>query len=158
MKKINTEKVITEWRNGISDTYPISGRKYTMTHSDKTGNLFVTIGTSFAEDKIGKIRDEVRLQYIVIDRMPILYGEVVVDGMGIPGNPPVREAIFKADIPAALQAIRYADSSLFSAYPVLDQTPVYIQFISSNPDRNKLYDYGVIGDYEHSLEQEVDIE
>ena len=158
MKKINPAKVFTEWRNGVTDTYPISGRKYTMTHSDKTGNLFVTIGSNFAEDKISKLRDEVRLQYIIIDLMPILYGEVFVDGMGIPGNPPVREAIFKKEMPTALQAIRYADDALFSAYPELDQTPVFIQFISSNPDRNKLYDYGTIGEYKHSLEQEVDIE
>ena len=158
MKKIDTGKVFTEWRNGVSETYPISGRKYTMTHSDKTGDLFISIGNKFAEDKIGKLRDEVRLQYIVIDRMPILYGEVLVDGMGIPGNPPVREAIFKSEMPKALQAVRYADNALFTAYPELDNTPVYIQFISSNPDRNKLYDYGVIGDYQASQDWGVDIE
>ena len=158
MKKIDTKKVFTELRNGATNTFPISGRKYTMTHSDKTGDLFVTIGTGFAEDKIDKLRDEVRLQYIIVDRMPILYGEVVVDGMGIPGNPPVREAIFKREMPVALQAIRYADDALFTTYPELDNTPVYIQFISSNPDRNKLYDYGNIGDYEQSIVQDIDIE
>ncbi len=158
MKKINTDKVFTELRNGVTDTYPVSGRKYTMTHSDKNGNLYVTIGTGFAEDKVGKLRDEVRLQYIVIDSMPILYGEVMVDGLGIPGNPPVREAIFKREMPTALQAVRYGDNTLFSFYPELDNTPVYIQFMSSNPDRHKLYDYGLIGDYKQSLVQEVDIE
>lgn len=158
MRKINTNQVFTERRNGVTDTYPIAGRKYTMTHVDDSGDLFVTIGTGFAEDKIGKFRDEVRLQYIFLDNKPILYGEVMVDGIGILGNPPVREAIFKREIPVALQAIRFGDKELFLAYPELENTPVYIQFISANPDRNKLYDYGVIGEYVPSQGLKVDIE
>lgn len=158
MRKINTEKVFTERRNGATDTYPLSGRKYTLTHVDTTGDIFLTIGTSFAEDKVGKFKDEVRLQYIFINGMPILYGEVMVDGMGIPGNPPAREAIFKREMPTALQAVRFGDNGLFVAYPALDSTPVYIQFISANPDRNKLYDFGVIGDYGPSQGLDVDIE
>ncbi len=158
MKKINTDKVFTEMRDGVTATYPVSGRKYTMTHSDETADLFVTIGIGFAEDKVERIRDEVRLQFIIIDRMPILYGEVVIDGMGVPGNPPVREAIFKNEMPTALQAIRYADRELFTKYPKLDQTPVYIQFLSANPDHNKLYDYGTIGEYQPSNGVDVDIQ
>lgn len=158
MKKISTDKVFTEIRGGVTNAYPISGRKYTMTHSDETADLFVTIGVDFAEDKVQKLRDEVRLQFIVVDRMPMLYGEVMIDGVGIPGNPPVRESIFKRELPTGLQAIRYADDALFATYPELDETPVYIQFISANPDRNKLFDYGIIGDYNPKNIWNVDIE
>lgn len=158
MKKINTDKVFTEMRDGVTATYPISGRKYTMTHSDETADLFVTIGVNFAEDKVKRLRDEVRLQFIIIDQTPTLYGEVVIDGIGVPGNPPVREALFKNEMPTALQAIRYADRALFDMYPELDQTPVYIHFLSANPDHNKLYDYGIIGKYQPSNVVDVDIE
>jgi hypothetical protein len=50
-------------------------------------------------------------------------------------------------MPTALQALRKADRFLFENKPILDNTPVFIHFISSNPAYNKTYDYGAIGIY-----------
>ncbi|MFA9466682.1 MAG: staygreen family protein [Velocimicrobium sp.] len=48
------------------------------------------------------------------------------------------------EMPTALQALRQADRFLFEKEPNLDNTYVFIHFISNNPLYNKIYDFGVI--------------
>ena len=60
MSKFNSERLSVEYRNGVTATEPIIPRHYTLTHSDLTGELFLTIGTQFAWDKVNPdMRDEV---------------------------------------------------------------------------------------------------
>lgn len=58
MQRLNPDKLYVEYRN-VTPTEPVTGRKYTQTHSDITGDLFVTIGLQYAYDKINPMRDEV---------------------------------------------------------------------------------------------------
>lgn len=147
MQKINPDKVFVEYRDGVTPTSPIVRRHYTMTHSDDTGDMFVTIGHHYAEDKVTNLRDEVRLKWVLNGGVPGLYGEVLTDGEGISGSPRIRNAIFQREMHKALQAIRLADSQLFRKYSNLDHTPVLIQFKSQNPKYNQLYRYQEIGKY-----------
>lgn len=147
MRKIDPNKIFTEYRQEVTPTAPSRGRKYTMTHSDTTGDLFVTIGLTYAEDKIGPMRDEVKLAWETLGNRPILYGEVVVDGKDVPGNAKIRNNIFLKEMPTALTAIRYGDRQFFEKYPELDNVPVLIQFISRNPNFHRLRSFGKIGDY-----------
>lgn len=147
MQKINPEKVFAEFRDGVTPTSPIVRRHYTMTHSDETGDLFVTIGKKYAEDKVMDIRDEVRLRWVLNGGVPGLYGEVQIDGEGITGSSRIRNSIFQREMEKALQAIRLADDRLFTKYPNLNHTPVYIQFKSENPKYHQLYRYHEIGYY-----------
>jgi len=141
-------QVYIEFREPATPLMPLVDRKYTMTHSDETGDLFVTVGTTFAEDKVGEIRDEVRLEWTTMKDSPILYGEVLIDGEGISTNSSeVRNNIFKREMPLALQAIYQADKQLFNAQPELKNTPILIRFNSSLPEYNKLYTFGTIGEY-----------
>lgn len=140
-------KVYTEFREPTKPLTPSMPRKYTMTHSDETGDLFVVVSTNYAEDKINKTRDEVRLEWAQIGARPILYGEVLIDGKNVPGNAKVRDTIFKKEMPLALQAIRYGDRAFFEANASRDLVPIMIQFISSNPTYNKLYSFGTMNDY-----------
>lgn len=142
-------QVFIEFREPTTALSPIADRKYTMTHSDETGDLFVTIGTEFAEDKVSSLRDEVRLEWTVIKDTPVLYGEVLIDGDGISiGSSEVRDTIFKREMPLALQAIYHADGRFFNAHPELKETPVFIHFTSSQANYNKLYNFGTIGEYD----------
>ena len=52
-------------------------------------------------------------------------------------------------MPTALQALRQADRFLFDNEPNLDNTPVYIHFISDNPAYDRVNNFGVIGSYRH---------
>lgn len=142
-------QAFTELREPATPISPIENRKYTMTHSDDTGDLFVVIGTEYAEDKINATRDEVRLEWIYIKNTPVLYGTVLIDGEGIsPDNAQIRETIFKREMPLALQAIYSADQQFFNRYPQLRQAPVLIHFNSTQLNYDKLYDFDNIGKYE----------
>lgn len=63
MGKLNPEKLFVEYRPGVTATEPVMGRKYTLTHSDETADLFLTIGLEYAYDKINKMRDEVLAEW-----------------------------------------------------------------------------------------------
>ncbi|WP_069998327.1 staygreen family protein [Cellulosilyticum sp. I15G10I2] len=147
MKKINPNKVFTEYLSPLTNISPLKGRKYTMTHSDDTGDLFVTIGLTYAEDQINPTRDEVLLELLSKNNKPIFYGKVLVDDENIKDNIRIRNAIFLKEMPTALQAIRYADRALFEKYPLLDQVPIYIQFSSTKPQFNKLRYFGTMKNY-----------
>lgn len=140
-------QVITEFRSPATPLTPLNRRKYMMTHSDTTGDLFVTIGTVYAEDKVGELRDEVRLAWMPLEDTYILYGEVLIDGPGISGASQVRYDIFKREMPLALRAIRYADRQFFEADSERDQVPIFIRFKSSLPQYNQIFNLGTMAQY-----------
>lgn len=147
MKKINPHKVFVQYRDSIKPYEPITNRKYTITHSDTTAQLFVCVAEAYAEDQITKMRDEVRIEWETNKKGLRLMGSVIVSGKGVPGNAAIRNKIFYDEMPTALQALRQGDRFLFVQDPSLDHTPVLIHFIASNPRYDKVYDFGVIGDY-----------
>lgn len=150
MRELNPQKVFVQYRDIMNPYEPIRERKYTITHSDKTGELFVFVSENYAEDQITKMRDEVRLFWGYYDKELALIGAVTVDSSDIPGNSSIRNEIFYKEMPTALQALRQADRFLFEKYIYLDKTPVYIRFISSNPEYNKTYNFGTIGAYKNN--------
>jgi hypothetical protein len=126
---------------------PVMGRKYTITHSDTTAELFVFVAQNYAEDQITSMRDEVRVAWEQGKEGLVLIGSVIVDGKGVTGNSSIRNKIFYNEMPTALQALRHGDRFLFDKEPNLDNTPVFIHFISDNPNFNKIYNFGIIGIY-----------
>ncbi|MEA5084393.1 MAG: staygreen family protein [Lachnospiraceae bacterium] len=147
MKVLNPQKVFVQYRDALTPYNPIISRKYTITHSDTTAELFVFISNNFAEDKITNLRDEVRVAWQQNKTKLVLMGSVLVDGTGVVGKPEIRNKIFYNEMPTALQALRQADRFLFHENPTLNSTPILIHFISSNNSYDKVYSFGVIGDY-----------
>ena len=147
MKELNPQKVFVQYRDSIKPYEPVRSRLYTITHSDITAELFVFIGQNYAEDQVTRMRDEVRIAWERYKEGFALIGSVIVDGDDVTGNAYLRDEIFYNEMPTALQALRQADRFLFDKEPNLDNTPVYIHFISNNPIYNKTYDFGVIGIY-----------
>lgn len=128
-------------------TEPVIGRKYTLTHSDITGDLFLTIGQQFAYDKINPMRDEVLAEWRTYNGYPFLYVYVYVDGQFGPGISAVRNAIFRRELPLALEAIRYGDNRFFVEHPDLDNAQIWIYFDSINPNYNRFEYWGTPQDY-----------
>lgn len=62
MNRLDPNKLSVEHRDNITPTSPIKPKKYTLTHSDMTGELFLTIAKNYAVDKITMLRDEVLLK------------------------------------------------------------------------------------------------
>lgn len=147
MRELNPQKVFVQYRDIMKPYGPVMDRKYTITHSDITAELFVFVAKNYAEDQITKMRDEVRVAWEDSKKGLALIGTVIVDGTGVVGDAYIRNNIFYNEMPTALKALRQADRFLFDKEPSLDNTPVFIHFISGNPIYNKVYDFGVIGMY-----------
>ena len=147
MKRLNPDKLHVEFRIGVSMTEPVIGRKYTLTHSDITADLFLTIGLQFAYDKVNAMRDEVLAEWRMNNGILFLYVYVYVDGQFGPAISAVRNAIFRRELPLALEAIRYGDKRFFAAHPDLDNSPIWIHFDSINPEYNRLENWGTPNDY-----------
>jgi len=147
MRELNPQKVFAQYRDTIKPYEPVMGRKYTITHSDTTAELFVFIAENYAEDQVTRMHDDVKIGWEQNESGMGLIGSVIIDGRGVRGNPNIRNRIFYNEMPTALQALRQADRFLFDKNPSLDSAPVIIHFISSNPVYDKTYNFGAIGDY-----------
>lgn len=147
MRELNSDRVHTEYRDGVSETFPLVGRKYTITHSDETAEVFVTIGKEFASDKFGALRDEVILMLTQREGKIQMYGTVIVNSEEIPNGAKYRNDIFLRELPGALEALRFADRDFYNQYEMLDELPIYIWFQSTFDEFNKVYDYGKMKDY-----------
>lgn len=139
MSKFNSEMLSVEYRNGLTATEPIIPRKYTLTHSDFSGELFLTIGTQFAWDKVNPaMRDEVLGEWKTKDNC--LYYNVYISidqGEHDLNASTRRNEIFRRELPLALTAIRYGDRFLFHQYRNLDYASIIINFISTHPPLSK---------------------
>lgn len=64
LSQFNPVKLSVQYRNGITAMHPIIPRRYTLTHSDDTGELFLTIGSEYAWDKVNfQMKDEVLAEW-----------------------------------------------------------------------------------------------
>lgn len=147
MRNLNPQKVFVQYRDEMKPYEPVMNRKYTITHSDRTAELFVFVANNYAKDQITSMQDEVRVAWVHYQNQLILFGSVMVDDEYSEGNTYIRNNIFYREMPTALQALRQADRFLFENVPDSDNTPVLIHFISSNPSYNRIYDFGAIGTY-----------
>lgn len=145
MERLNPEKLYVEYRNGVTDEKPAMGRKYTLTHSDETADLFLTIGLEYAYDQINTMRDEVLAEWQTHEGSPFLYATVYVGEYG-PATA-VRDAVFRRELPLALEAIIYGDSDFYTEHPHLADAPIWISFNSQNSDFNKFEFWGTPQDY-----------
>lgn len=146
MSKFNAEKLSVEYRDGVTARNPILQRKYTLTHSDSTGELFLTIGTQYAWDKVNQtMRDEVLGNwnsngyydvYVYLDQGEHDFATAMR-----------RNEIFKRELPLALTAIRYGDRYLFNQFPNLDSAFIIVHFISSYPQLARQENWGTFHNF-----------
>lgn len=147
MSKFNPEKLNVEYREGVTSRKPIIPRRYTLTHSDQTAELFLTIGPSFAYDRITDMRDEVLGEWIEGRNQFFYYVYLMIDKEK--GATTIRNYIFRKELPLALEAIRYGDNAFFRAHPELDYVPIIVFFQSKNPKYNKVENWGSFSRYDY---------
>lgn len=146
-KSFNPDNLFVEFRDGATRFEPVFNRKYTLTHSDLTAELFLTIGLEYAYDKVGLLRDEVISEWRGADEYPFLFVYVYINGKMNPIDTAKRDEIFRRELPLALQAIYYGDRVLLETYPDLKDAPIWIYFDSQNPQYKRLENWGVLEDY-----------
>lgn len=127
-------------------------RRYTLTHSDATGDLYLTVGREYDLKQISGwytrlMRDEVLAEWLVGEGGYTLRVYCHVSGGLVFGPTGWRYQIFQQHLKMVLEALRYGDRNLFSTNPDLDRSPVVAQFSARQKKYNLIEDWGFIGDY-----------
>jgi len=148
MSLLKPEKLSVEFRKGVTTTEPIIPRRYTLTHSDITADLFLTIGLIYAYDKVNAMRDEVLGEWMKTQEGYFFYVYLYVDGQYGPDVAATRNYIFRRELPLALESIRYGDKDFFTAHPELNYAPIIVHFSSTDSQYNKTEDWGTFSDYD----------
>ena len=152
MKRLNTNKLHVTDLTGTTSGINNLPRRYTLTHSDFTGDLFLTIGDDYDKKQISKfytrlMRDEVLAELIQNDDRLEFRVYCHVSGGLVFGTAKWRSDIFHLELPLVMEAIRYGDRNFFETNPNLDQTPVKVYFCSRNSRYNQVESWGVMADY-----------
>ena len=149
MSKFNPEKLTVEYRNGVNAWGPIIPRHHTLTHSDFTGELFLTMGTQFAWDKINTdLRDEVIGEWKYNTNYLYYNVYLLINKEEHDVNAATRRnEIFRRELPLALTAIHYGDRFLFDLYPNLNYLPIIVTFMSTYPQFVKQENLGTFSNY-----------
>ena len=133
------EKLEVIIKGDITETEPIILRRYTLTHSDATAKLTLTIGSEHNHKQISGwytrlMREEVLAEWIKRDSSYSLDVYCHVSGGLIFGGSSMRESIFLNEMPLVLEALRYGDRLLFEKHAELDEALIRIHLKSSGRD------------------------
>ncbi|MBN1298507.1 MAG: hypothetical protein JW997_02355 [Actinobacteria bacterium] len=126
-------------------------RRYTLTHSDFTGDLFLYIGTEYDHKRISNLysklmRDEVLGEWANEGQIMLnLYCHC--SGGFVIGPEKWRCSIFKQHMPLVLQAMVYGDRQFIAAKADLKSAPVYVNFHKKGKKPVTTEQYGKIEDY-----------
>lgn len=131
---------------------PVVPRRYTLTHSDATGELLLTIGPDYDHKQISGLhtrfmRDEVLAEWREDESDRNLHVHCHVSGGLVAGLAGWRYAIFQRELPLVLEAFRFGDRELFEARPELDQAPILVHFHATQPRYNQVESWGTPSDY-----------
>ncbi|HEM62379.1 MAG TPA: hypothetical protein ENO24_08820 [Chloroflexi bacterium] len=153
MSRLKTEKLHVHLAEGTSPLGPVTPRRYTLTHSDFTGDLFLTVGPDYDQEQISGwytrlMRDEVLAEWLDEEDGPALHVYCRVSGGLVLGPSGMRFAIFQRELPLVLEAFRYGDRELFETMPHLDAAPVLIHFQARQERYNRVERWGTVGDFD----------
>jgi hypothetical protein len=152
MKRLDPEKLDVTFLTGTNNKDFVLPRRYTLTHSDRTGELFLSIGSHYDTKQISGLytrlmRDEVLAEFTDDNDNLIFKVYCHVSGGIIIGPARWRYNIFRTELPLVLEAIRYGDRTIFEQHPTLDETPVLIVFQSNKQIFDKSENWGAMADY-----------
>jgi hypothetical protein len=137
MSRLDPGKLHVRIKAGVVPKGPLTPRRYTLTHSDRTGDLFLTIAPEVDRGQISGwytrlMRDEVVAEWQESDEGPALHLFCHVSGGFVFGSAGMRYDIFQRELPLVLEAFRFGDAGLFDARPEMDQAPIWIHFHSTD--------------------------
>ena len=147
MFKFNPDKLKVIYKQEIDKEIFEIPRKYTLTHSDKTANLFLTIGKTYDYKIIDyNIRDEVLASWERNDKY-YLKVNLQLDNGKLNKNIILRNKIFREELPLAINTIVYADNSMLENNKFLYYSHIIVYFKSKIEKYSSIEDWGVLRDY-----------
>ena len=152
MSRLNPERLHVRYLSGIEPAALTLPRRYTLTHSDRTGNLFLTIGPDYDHKQISGfytrlMRDEVLAEWKEDPTGLSIHVYCHVSGGFVVGSAAWRESIFRSEMPLVLEAIRYGDRTLFAQDERLDHVPILVHFQDSKRKTERVEQNGAPCDY-----------
>ena len=149
MTTFEPDRLSTKYIPPVNTFGPIEGRRYTLTHSDDTGELFLSIGKNYDLSAVDpKLRDEVLAKWQTRCGEYLLLAKVYVSGGEYDIKfSQVRYMIFKKELKLALTGIVYGDRHFYTNYPWLLDCPIFVQFDSVYPEYNEVLYYGTPRQY-----------
>jgi hypothetical protein len=152
MERLNPEKLHVTYLAGTTADALILPRRYTLTHSDRTGELFLSIGSEYDKQTISGLytrlmRDEV-LAELVGNNNVMEFGIYCHVSGGLAFGPAGwRYKIFQSELPLVLETIRYGDRDLFEKNPEIDDAGLSVYFESRNNRFHKVENWGTMAGY-----------
>jgi hypothetical protein len=152
MKRLSPEKLHVTYLPGTGQDGPLSPRRYTLTHSDVTGRLFLSIGREYDSKRLSQwytklMRDEVLAEWETENNEPNLVVHCHVSGGVAFGWTGMRNGIFRRELSLALEAIRFGDRPFIQAHPELDGSIVWVRFHATQACYDVKEDWGHLKDY-----------
>jgi len=152
LSAFDPSRLRVRWLNDKPLGPNINQRRHTLTHSDATGDLFLTIGSEFDLRQVSAfytrpMRDEVLAEWRRDEGGPGLHVFCHVSGGVHIGSAPWRYGIFRQHMPQVLQAFRQGDEGLFRSHPELDQASVFVHYRSHRADYARVEAWGLLRQY-----------
>jgi hypothetical protein len=152
MTELNKDKIHIKCNKNVDEEKSFLPRKYTLTHSDSTGDLFLTIDCDYDSEEMNRLyskfmRDEVIGEWIEKKGKYELHIYLHISGGLIFGWTSLRDKIFRYHLPEVLKVIRYGDNHLFQCFPHLDESLIIVHFQSKRKKYNKIENYGFLKDF-----------
>lgn len=152
MRRLDPGKLSVTYLTGTTPEHMSIPRRYTLTHSDRTGQLFLSIGYEFNSRQISSIytrlmRDEVLAELCGEGTGLVFRVYCHVSGGFAIGTARWRYGILQSEMQLVLETIRYGDRILFDLHPELDSAEVLVHFKSTNSRFNKVENWGTMREY-----------
>jgi len=152
---LDPNKLHVTFASGIPHHGPPMPRAYTLTHSDFTGELFLTVGPQYDREQTSGLytrimRDEVLAEWgetAGSEREAKLEVHCHVNGGLVVGTSGFRYRIFRQHMPMVLEAFRHGDREMFLQHPELDGARVWVVFHSTKTRYDFAESWGRMGDY-----------
>ena len=153
MSRLQPDKLHVTFSPGAEPDGPTFPRRYTLTHSDQTGDLFLTVGPEYDEDQLGEfqvrlMRDEVLGEWLENEVDLALHVHCHISGSILTLGPAwMRLAIFRRELPLVLEALRLGDRRFFEAHPNYDKASIKVHLHARQRRYDRVEDWGMPADY-----------
>jgi hypothetical protein len=122
-----------------------------LTHSDSTGDLFLTIGSEYDYEQISSLytrfmKDQVLGEWLKKEDHYELHLYMHVSGGFCFGWASLRNRIFCYHLPLVLEGFRYGDKRINEKVPELENSQILVHFKSKNKKYDRVENYGKIKD------------
>ena len=150
MSSLNPNKLHVEYKGSIDNKTLSIPRRYTLTHSDSTGDLFLIISPEYDKEQISGfytrlMRDEVLAEWIKDERNQYeLHIYLHVSGGFCFGWAGLRDRIFRHHLPLVLEALKFGDFKIYTNMPELEESSIIVHFQSDKKKYCLDEDFGTI--------------